>query len=112
AALGLYGVVNYGIAQRTQEIGIRMALGAQRGEVLRMVLRQGLCLTLIGIGIGLFGVLVLVQLIANQLFRVSTFDPPTLFGMATVLLLVTLGATYIPARRAAGIDPLVAFRYE
>jgi predicted permease len=112
AALGLYGVINYGVAQRTQEIGIRMALGAQRGEVLRLIIGQGLRLTIVGIGLGLLLVLALARLISNQLFQVSAFDPPTLIGMAAALLLVALGATYIPARRAASIDPLEACHYE
>ena len=112
AALGLYGVVNYGVVQRTQEIGIRMALGASRAEVIRLIIRQGLRMTVSGIGFGLISAVFLGRLVSSQLFNVSPVDPPTLIGMALALLCVALFAAYVPARRAARIDPFEACRSE
>jgi putative ABC transport system permease protein len=112
ATLGLYGVINYGVTQRTQEIGIRMALGAQRTEVVLLIIRDGLRMTVAGIGFGLISAIGFGRLIANQLFKVSPLDPPTLIGTALVLLISAIVAMYIPARRAASIDPLEACRYE
>jgi putative ABC transport system permease protein len=112
AALGLYGVISYSVSQRTQEIGIRMALGAQTSQVVGMVLGQGMRLAVFGAVIGLFGAWVLARSLSSQLFQVGAFDPVVFFLMAAVLALVAALATYIPARRAARVDPIVALRYE
>jgi putative ABC transport system permease protein len=111
-AVGLYGVVSYSVSRQTREIGIRMALGASHRAVLSLVLRQGMMVALVGVAIGLAGSFALTHLIANQLFAVSTTDPAT-FAMVTMLLvLVTLAACYLPARRAAKVDPMMALRHE
>lgn len=108
AAVGIYGVMAYSVTQRTQEIGIRMALGAQAGDVLRLVVRQGMVLTLIGIAVGMAGSLGLAKVIASLLFDVPATDPATFLGIPLVLLFVSLIACYLPARRAARLDPTVA----
>jgi putative ABC transport system permease protein len=112
AAVGIYGVMSYAVAQRTQEIGIRMALGAEREHVLRMVLRNGTVLALSGIAIGLAAALVLARLIAALLFQTSTADPPTFSLVPLLLFAVAILASYLPAHRAARVDPMAALRYE
>jgi ABC-type antimicrobial peptide transport system permease subunit len=112
ASVGIYGVISYIVGQRTHEIGLRMALGAQKLDVLRLILGHGARLVLTGIVIGIGGALVLTRVMASQLFMVSNTDPLTFIAVSTVLVLVALLACYIPARRAAKVDPMVALRYE
>jgi putative ABC transport system permease protein len=112
ASVGIYGVVAYSVTQRTQEIGVRMAMGAQRGDILRLVMRWGLALTLIGITIGTAGALFVTRLLTNFLFGVKPSDAMTFIGAAMVLGIVALLACYIPARRATKLDPMAALRAE
>jgi predicted permease len=112
AALGLYGIVSYSVAQRTQEIGVRIALGADVRSVVGLVLRQGAGLALVGVAIGAAGSIALSRLLSSQLYNVSPFDPATFLVMVGVLLATAVVAAYIPARAASRIDPLRALRYE
>jgi putative ABC transport system permease protein len=112
AAVGIYGVIAYGVTQRTQEIGIRMALGAQRRDVLRMVVGQALLLALAGIALGSAGALLVTRLMAGLLFEVRPQDPMTLVAVAAVLGIVAVAASYVPGRRATRVDPVVALRAE
>jgi len=112
AAVGIYGVMAFGVAQRTHEIGLRMALGAGKEQVLGLILREGLLLTLAGLGFGLFGAYLLGRAMQSTLYGVSAIDFGAFSAVAAVLLASALAACYVPARRAANVDPMVALRYE
>jgi putative ABC transport system permease protein len=110
--MGLYSVMTYAVSQRTREIGIRMALGAQLRDVMKLVLRQGIALVIFGIVIGLFGAFLVTRVLSSFLLSVGTSDPLTFAAVSVLLVFVALLACYIPARRATKVDPLVALKYE
>jgi putative ABC transport system permease protein len=112
AMIGVFGVINYSVAQRTHEIGIRIALGAQRTDVFRLIVGQGLVLALIGVAFGAMGAVALTRLITGLLYGVSPTDGPTFVIVSLIVTMVALLACYLPARRATRVDPLVALRYE
>ena len=112
AVVGLFGVISYSVAQRTHEIGVRVAVGAEKRDILRLILTEGMGITVAGIGIGLVGAVAVSSIVKSQLFGVSATDPLTFLGVVAVLGLVALLACYIPARRATRVDPMVALRYE
>jgi ABC-type antimicrobial peptide transport system permease subunit len=112
ACVGIYGIMAYSVAQRTNEIGIRLALGAQPGQVRRMILRESTYLTLTGIVAGVGGALACMRLVRSMLYGVTPNDPATILAGMAVLIAVALAATWIPARRAAGVQPMEALRHE
>jgi len=112
AVLGIYGVMSYAVAQRTHEIGVRMALGAQRSDVARLVLSRGVFLTLLGLAIGIAGALALGRYLETLLFEVKPADPATLTAVVALLLTVAIAACLLPTRRATRVDPMVALHYE
>jgi putative ABC transport system permease protein len=112
AVVGLFGVVSYSVEQRKHELGVRVAVGAKRADILRLIVGQGMGMTLAGIGIGLAGTLAISWMLKSQLFGISATDPVTFLGVAFLLGLVAFVASYLPARRAARVDPIVALRYE
>ena len=112
SVVGLYGVLAYSVAQRTHELGIRIALGAQKRDILRLVLTRGMSLTLIGVGIGITGAVMLTRFLSSLLYGVKPNDPVTLVTVSLLLLAITLLAAYMPARRAARVDPMTALRLE
>ncbi len=112
AATGLSGVTALLVSQRTREIGIRLALGAQRGEVLAMVVKQSMRVIFIGLGIGILGALLTSRLLATLLFKTPATDPLTFVGVAVVFLAVALAASYLPARRVTRVNPMIALRSE
>jgi ABC-type antimicrobial peptide transport system permease subunit len=112
AGVGIYGIMAYSVEQRTQEIGIRMALGAEPGSVQKMIVMQGMLLALIGVVIGVAGSLALTRLMSSLLYGVKPWDPVTFAVTAALLTVVALFACFFPARRASRVDPMVALRYE
>jgi putative ABC transport system permease protein len=112
AAVGIFGVMAYSVAQRTRELGLRIALGASRGRVLQLVLAHGVRLTLVGVGIGLVATFLLTRYVSSLLFNVPPYDPMTLVGVVAALVVISLCACYLPARRATLVDPIVALREE
>jgi putative ABC transport system permease protein len=112
ASIGLYGVMSYNVTQRSRELGVRLALGAATRDLLGLVLRQGMRLVMIGVGVGLIAALAATRLLRSMLFNVSSTDPVTFVLIALLLLGVSLLAIWIPARRATKVDPIIALRAE
>jgi putative ABC transport system permease protein len=112
ACLGLYGVLSFSVAQRTREIGVRMALGAQRKDVLSLVVGRGLQLTLLGLALGLIAALAVTRFVSSLLYGVTATDPVTFVGVTLLLLLVAMLASWLPARRATKLDPMTVLRHE
>ncbi len=112
AAFGIYSVVAYSVTQRTHEIGLRVALGAHRGDILKLVLTQGMMVSITGIAVGLIGILAFARVMTSLLYNVAPTDPFTIAAVCVILLAVTVTASYLPARRALRVDPMVALRYE
>ena len=110
ASVGIYGVLSHSVTQRVHEVGIRMALGAEKCDVLKMVVGQGLKLAMIGVAIGIAGALALTRFLSSLLYGVAPTDPVTFIAVSLILIVVALAACYIPARRAARVDPMVALR--
>jgi putative ABC transport system permease protein len=112
AIVGLFGVMSYSVAQRTHEIGVRVAVGAEKTDILQLILKEGMFITSLGIGVGLVGTLALSSILKSQLYGVTATDPFTFLGVVFALAFGALLACYIPARRATRVDPMVALRYE
>ena len=112
ASIGIYGVLSYMVGQRTKEIGVRMALGAQKFDVLRMVMRDGARMTIIGVILGLIGALALTRLMRTMLYGVRPTDPLTFVSVAALLCIIAMLACYVPARRAMRVDPIEALRHQ
>ena len=112
AVLGIYSVVSYGVSQRAQEIGVRMAIGARGDDVIKMIVAEGLKLAVVGVTIGVIGAIALTRLITSLLYDVSPVDPVTFLGVSLVLALAALVASYIPALKATRVDPVLALKHE
>jgi ABC-type antimicrobial peptide transport system permease subunit len=112
ASMGIYAVISYSVAQRTHELGIRVALGARQLDVLKLVVGSGLKMVLIGVALGLVGAYILTRVLSNLLYGISVTDPSTFVSMSLLLIIIALLASYIPARRATKVDPIIALRSE